>query len=123
MSRHAQRLGQASESIAVAYLKRHGYRILERNYRTPYGEVDIVATENGRIVFVEVKARRSRRFGDPRWAVSIQKQRHLSKAALNYLKTKASAGARARFDVIAIEYLGDFPEVKLIKNAFDLAYR
>jgi len=70
-----QIFGKDSESLAVKYLKKQRYKILEKNYRTPVGEIDIIAKHKGVIVFVEVKARRSDRFGDPKGAVTYKKQR------------------------------------------------
>ena len=63
-------LGQQGEQIAVQYLKAHGYKILERNYRCRVGEVDIIAEDQGDLVFVEVKARSSKVFGNPAEAVT-----------------------------------------------------
>ncbi len=74
------------------------------------------------IVFVEVKARRSGRYGHPKFAVTPAKQRHLSIAALSYLKKTGNTGARARFDVVTVRYTGDMPTVEHFQNAFELAY-
>ncbi|PID80592.1 YraN family protein, partial [bacterium DOLZORAL124_64_63] len=114
MTAQTQRFGRKNEKLALDYLKRQGYRILTRNYRTPMGEVDIIAEDGQTIVFVEVKARRTDRFGHPKVAVTPAKQRHLSMAALTYLKETRNSGARARFDVVAIRYTGDMPTVEHI---------
>jgi putative endonuclease len=117
-----QRYGEAGEALAAHLLRRRGYRILEANYRTPLGEIDIVARERDTIVFVEVKARRSLHFGHPKTAVTAQKQRKLSMLALYYLKATGQSGAKARFDVVAICGAPERPEVEIVRNAFELAY-
>ena len=122
MTAKSQRFGKKNEKLAIGFLKRRGYRIIERNFRTPMGEVDIIAADGDTIVFVEVKARRTARFGHPKFAVTPVKQRHLSMAALAYLKETRNTGTRARFDVIAIRYAGDMPMVEHIQNAFELAF-
>ncbi len=117
-----QIFGKKSESIAVKHLKKKGYKILEQNYRTKMGEIDIIARDKDVIVFVEVKARRSDRFGNPKWAVTYKKQRKISMAALQYLKAMAQSNAGARFDVVSIDSSQDTPVVEIVKNAFELAY-
>jgi putative endonuclease len=122
MLNHRQQFGRRSERLAVEYLKRTGYRILEINFRTRVGEIDIIARETGTIVFVEVKARASRRFGSPKGAVTATKQRKISMAALEYLKQSGQTADRARFDVVAIDTADGKMEIELVKNAFALAY-
>jgi len=115
-------LGQRGEELACRFLKEKGYRILERNYRCRAGEIDIVASQGNDLVFVEVKARSSRAFGDPVEAVTPRKQRQISKAALCYLEKNGYRGP-ARFDVVAILFNRlDAPEIELIRNAFELNY-
>ena len=122
MLNRQQQFGKRSERLAAEYLKLKGYRILETNYRSHSGEIDIIAREKKTIVFVEVKARSSRRFGSPKGAVTPAKQRKISMAALEYLKNTDQAGARARFDVVAIDTAAGTPTIEVVKNAFDLAY-
>lgn len=122
MTGRSHRFGKKNEELAIGFLKRLGYRVLERNFRTPMGEVDIVAKDGDTLVFVEVKARRSERYGHPKFAVTATKQRHLSIAALSYLKKTGNSGTRARFDVITVRYAGDMPMIEHFQNAFDLAY-
>ena len=114
--------GQSGESLAVEFLKKNGYKIIEQNYRCKLGEIDIIAREGLVIAFIEVKARRTDKFGGPKWAVTAKKQRKLSQLALNYLKKTKQMGNKARFDVVAIRFLRENPDVEIIKNAFDLAY-
>lgn len=117
-----QRYGAESESLAARLLRQRGYVILETNYRTPLGEIDIIARDRDALVFVEVKARRSAHFGDPKWAVTPRKQRTLSMAALCYLKATSQTKAKARFDVVSIRSAVDPPQVEIVRNAFDLLY-
>jgi len=117
-----QQYGAQSESLAARLLKQRGYTILETNYRTPLGEIDIIARDRDTLVFVEVKARRSLGFGGPKYAITPKKQRKISMVALYYLKTTRQSQAKARFDVVAIRSLTEPPQVEIIRNAFDLLY-
>lgn len=115
-------LGQQGEEVAVSYLKAHGYKILERNFRCRSGEVDIIAEEKGDLVFVEVKSRSSKQYGNPAEAVTARKQVQISKAALHYLGDR-HRGRAARFDVVAVQFSGGrVAAVEIIRDAFDLAY-
>ena len=122
MLNRQQQLGEKGEAIAVRQLKKNGYKIIETNYLTKLGEIDIIAKDKDTIVFVEVKARRSVHFGSPKEAVSAQKQKKISMVALYYLKTTNQITAKARFDVVAVNLNRDKPRVEIIKNAFELAY-
>jgi putative endonuclease len=118
-----QQFGANSESDAARLLKKEGYKILEQNFRTKLGEIDIIARDRQTIVFVEVKARTSDRYGKAKWAVTPTKQKKLSIVALSYLKATRQQSAKARFDVVAVDTRGDATEVEIIKNAFELAYK
>ena len=122
MASDALTFGRRNETLAVQYLRRKGYQILEQNYRTPYGEVDIVADHRNVTVFIEVKARRSSRYGSPKGAVTVQKQRKLSMAALSWLKRHGKPCDRARFDVVSIDHSSAQATIEIISNAFELAY-
>jgi putative endonuclease len=117
-----QLFGRESESTAVIHLKKHGYKIIEQNYRTLLGEIDIIAKEKNTIVFVEVKARKSARYGNPKCSITQKKKRKISMVALYFLKVTNQSGKKARFDVVSISSGGTNPEIEIIKNAFDLAY-
>lgn len=95
-------IGRRGEELAIEFLVRQRYRILERNYRKSFGEVDIIARDKNTLVFIEVKTRQSTRFGTPFEAVDIRKQRQLSRIAQEYLQSHDSADVSARFDVIAV---------------------
>jgi len=122
MLNRQQQFGKKSEHLAAEFLKRTGYRILETNYRSKLGEIDIIAKEKGTLVFVEVKARNTNRFGSPKAAVTPAKQRKISMAALDYLKRSGQTEASARFDVVAIDTASGKIDIEVIKNAFALAY-
>ena len=111
--------GEKGETIAAAYLKKNGYRILETNFRCSLGEIDIIARDKEDLVFVEVKTRKSLDLGYPEQAVGIKKQKKISQLALFYLQKKNLINAKARFDVVAVTMSETSNEVKLIKNAFD----
>ena len=122
MLNRQQLFGKKSESIAVKFLKKQGYKILEQNYRNKLGEIDIIAKDKKTLVFVEVKARRAHHFGNPKWAITPRKIRKISMVALYYLKSTQQSGVKARFDVVAITLSTDNPDIEIIKNAFELAY-
>jgi putative endonuclease len=113
-------LGKEGENLAAAYLERAGYEILERNYRCPFGEVDIVAREGGSLVFVEVKSRRSESFGEPELSVGREKQRKIARVSLDYLQKRSALSARARFDVVTVKMLPGGVRIELIKDAFTI---
>jgi len=115
-------LGKKGEDLAIRFLKKKGYRTIERNYACKMGEIDIIAKEKDTLVFIEVKTRTSVTFGPPQLAVNPKKQLQMSKAALHFLKEKNLEDAKARFDVVAILLGPKGQEIELIQNAFDLSY-
>ena len=102
MSQSRLNIAKIGESLAVKHLKARGCHILARNYRAVRGEIDLIVQDGEFTVFVEVKTRRSLKFGLPQAAVTLQKQRQISKVALAYLQTHNLLDAPCRFDVIAI---------------------
>ena len=112
-------LGILGEDIACRYLEDQGFSITERNWRTRAGELDIIARAGGLTVFAEVKARRSRTFGEPEEAVTPAKARRIRGLAMEYL---ASGGRspEVRFDVISVllDRDGDLLELRHIPEAF-----
>ncbi len=106
--------GTAGEEQAAKNLKKEGYRIIETNFRTKFGEIDIVAEEKGYLVFVEVKKRNTDTFGDPFHAITARKRQHIIKSALFYLKCHDCFNRPVRFDVVGIER----DKVRIIRNAF-----
>jgi putative endonuclease len=113
-------LGQRGEELAASVLKRAGYRILERNYQCPLGELDLVARQGGILVFVEVKSGEGSDGIPPRERVNWRKQKKLFHVAQFYLKEKRLQGVSARFDVVEVSFLaGNPPTAQIIPNAFE----
>ncbi len=114
-------LGKLGEDRAVRYLQQEGFVILRRNYRTPFGEIDIIAREEETLVFVEVKTRSTAAFGLPQEAVDRRKQRQLIRTAQSYLNETGGALPPCRFDVVALrtDRKGQRKEFELIRGAFD----
>jgi putative endonuclease len=98
-----QRIGTWGENSAVAYLEEHGYVVVDRNVRTPHGEIDVLATHEDLWVFVEVKARTSTSLGPPEIAVSSRKRAHMVASAEYYAQQNGID--HWRIDVIAVEKL------------------
>lgn len=114
-----QDVGKLGEELAAEELRRRGYAILARRYRTRFGEIDIVAQDEGTLVFVEVKARRSDRFGSAAESVTDWKQRRIAAMALDYLSWVGRLDDPCRFDVVAIDGLGTgHTTVRVIQHAF-----
>ncbi len=120
MSKQSLYLGKSGEELAVDLLRQNGYKIIAKNYKTKLGEIDIVANEKDTVCFIEVKTRSSDRFGFPQEAILRNKQRQISKAALQFLKDNNLLDKNARFDVVSVVFAGEKPRLDLIKNAFEL---
>ncbi len=113
-------LGDEGERLAGKHLKKQGYRILVRQARTRLGEIDLIAMDQGVIVFVEVKSRRDDREGSPAEAVTLRKQRKLTQLGLMWLKRRGLLGRPCRFDVVAVRWdPAGKPIIEHFKNAFD----
>ncbi|MBI5017411.1 MAG: YraN family protein [Deltaproteobacteria bacterium] len=119
MKRDPRPLGAAGEEIAARLLASLGYRILDRNFRCPLGELDVVAIKDRTLVFLEVKARTSDDFGGPLEAVDRRKRRKLTRLAQYYAKLKGLVDAPQRFDVVAVWFEGGRPRAEVYENAFD----
>ena len=117
-SDYRRQLGEQGEDLAAAALRQQGYKILARNYVTPLGEIDLIAQKGRTVVVVEVKTRKSLRFGSPQESVSVTKQNRLRRLADYYLKDKRLVGSPVRFDVVAVTLAGEEPQVEIIQNAF-----
>ena len=115
-------LGQRGERAAARYLRRQGMRILTWNFRTSRGEIDLIARDGDVLVFVEVKARRQ---GVPAEAVTPEKQRRITLAALHFQRKYDLLEVRSRFDVVAIVWPDDrrAPQIEHIRNAFEAVGR
>jgi putative endonuclease len=112
--------GDAAEDRACRHLEGSGFAIVERNFRTPGGEIDIVARKGDVLVFAEVRSREAAGFGTPEESVTPAKRRRIVAAARRYLsKVPPSSWREARFDVIAIEGSGDAAVLRHYPAAFD----
>jgi len=112
-------LGEQGEQLAVDFLKKQGYRLLARRFRTKIGEIDIIVKKGGMIVFVEVKTRRSSLFGTPAQAVNRRKQDKIINTAFKYLNYTNNTGVPIRFDILEIMITGESTAVcNHIINAF-----
>ena len=115
-------VGRWGEKIAAAYLKRKGYSIVDRNFYTPEGEIDLIAiqkdNEEGVLVFVEVKTRTSEKYGYPEEAFTLKKWGHMLKAIDRYLQDQPDYGDAWQVDVIAIQRLivGKPPDIEHFEN-------
>ena len=120
---HAARrvTGMRGETFAYWYLRRHGYTIIARNFKTPgvKGEIDLIGYDGSVLAFVEVKTRAGAVQGLPEDAVNADKRHHLSRMARQFVAERRLLNARCRFDVVAIESRpGHRPDVRLHKGAF-----
>jgi len=123
-----KKLGAKGETIAASFLRNAGYRIVHRNYRVRMGEIDIIAEQDDSLVFIEVKTRTDHRYGTPSESVTLQKQKKLSKIALDYMNKLGCHNRPARFDVVAVQLPGPNKtalrnaSIEIIRNAFNLCY-
>jgi len=114
--------GQASEMRAEQFLLAKGYRILDRNVRTPIGELDLVAEDHGVVVFVEVKARTTLAFGGALLAVDHRKRAKLAKLAAQYLAQRHWSEKACRFDIVLVQgQPSAHGRIEHLQNAFDVA--
>lgn len=113
-----QLLGLQGESMACAELERMGYVIVERRFRTRFGEIDVVADDGGTVVFVEVKAKTDASFSDPVESVTRQKQRRLVSMAEQYVAYRGLDQRPCRFDVVAIDTSTEPARITVYQDAF-----
>ena len=114
-------LGKRGEELAIGFLKKLRYKILEKNFRCKFGEIDIIALQGNTLVFVEVKTRSSLEYGCPQTSVTAKKRNQLTKVAFFYLQKNRLFDRAARFDVVAIEFDSGEKRIELIRNAFGLS--
>jgi putative endonuclease len=121
----AESFGNRGEHATERYLVAQGYRILARQHRNAGGELDLVALDGDSVVFVEVKTRRGEDHGQPVDAITLDKQRRLTRAALVFLKQRGWLERRCRFDVIAVVWPEGTsePQITHYQNAFEPAGR
>ena len=118
-----QELGILGELIAERWLRRSGWRVLYRRFRSGRRDVDLVMERHGVVAFVEVKTRRGDSFGGPVAAVGWRKQRELSRSALVWVDRHGTEGEEYRFDVVGVLVKGDAVRVRHVQNAFTLHHR
>ena len=114
-------LGKRGEELAIGFLKKLHYKILEKNFRCKLGEIDIIALQGKTLVFIEVKTRSSLEYGSPQTSVTPKKRNQLTKVAFFYLQKNRLFGRDARFDVVSVELDSDKEKIELIRNAFEIS--
>ena len=121
MGRENKKIGHIGEEIALAFLEQKGYKILGVNVRTPFGEIDVVARQKEMIVFIEVKTRATSSLGPPYLNVTREKQMHLIRNALCYLKRRGLVNSDWRIDVVSIKLNNryELESSELIENAVE----
>ena len=124
MSIFRKKIGAMGEENAQSYLIGCGYRILDSNVHTLYGEIDIIALHDETLVFVEVKTRRTGTHGHPLDTITVRKKRAMVKSALVYIKKRKFFNMNYRFDVVAIQTHSERkPVIEIIQNAIELNHQ
>src|SRR5699024_1667435 len=111
--------GQIGERIAENYLENNGYKIVETNFRNKIGEIDIIASKENNLIFVEVESRTSLNYGYPYEAVNYKKQNKIIRTSLLYIQYKNLKHKQLRYDIIEV-FLASIPKINHIENAFSL---
>ena len=120
MSAARQAFGELGERIAERWLRRHGWRVVSRRFRSGHRDIDLIVERDGTVAFVEVKARRGREFGDPVEAVNWSKQKELVRSASIWIDRYGRPSQSYRFDVVGVLVEGDSVRVRHVVNAFSL---
>lgn len=123
MTTTTQQFGIEGERIAERWLRRKGWRVLQRRFRSGHRDIDLVAELGGTVAFVEVKARRGEQFGGPVSAVNWKKRLELTRSAFTWIDRHGRPGEGYRFDVVAVLVTGDRVRVRHVENAFSLETR
>ncbi|MFC1709521.1 YraN family protein [Candidatus Omnitrophota bacterium] len=119
MSTSRIEIGRAGEDAAVDFLRRNGYKIVERNFKNKLGEIDVIARDSDTLCFIEVKTRTSFNFGYPQDAVTVPKQKKINRVALSYLKQYNLLNISARFDIVSVVSNNQNKfDIEIIKDAF-----
>jgi len=111
--------GRRGEALAQSYLRAKSIKVIDRNYRCKFGEIDLIARQHDTIIFIEVKTRTHHQFGPPEASVTKAKQRKIIQVALGYLTQHELHDAPVRFDVIGITLMGNKHRLNHIEAAFD----
>ena len=122
MNNQRQRLGELGERLAKRHLEASGYAILETNYRTQSGEMDLIAEKDGTLVFVEVRTRRGSGFGSPEESITPDKRQRLAAIADEYLQATNAQDMERRVDLVAVEFGsgGKLQRLEVLENAVEL---
>ena len=112
-----KQIGQQGEALAASYLAEQGYNIVQRNWRCPLGELDIVAEAGETLIFVEVRTRRSHRFGLAEESLTPTKQSRLVDLARTYLQESATLDCSWRIDVVTVQWEAGQPKINHVENA------
>jgi putative endonuclease len=107
------------EALAADLCREKGFKVIETNYSTPFGEIDIIAKDKDIFVFIEVKSRAGATYGAPFEAVTRRKREKIKKVAMNYLK-RFKTEMPARFDVISVSIKEGAPSLEYIQDAFEI---
>ena len=118
MRLRAHAFGELGERIAARWLQHHGWRVVERRFRSGRRDLDLIMERQGVVAFVEVKARRGDRFGDPLESVHWRKRRELWRSACVWVDRHGKVGQTYRFDVVGVLVAGDRVRVRHVPNAF-----
>jgi len=121
MSAATQQFGELGERIAERWLRRKGWKVLQRRFRNGHRDIDLVVERDGTVAFVEVKARRGREFGDPVEAVNWSKQKELARSASVWIDRHGRPSESYRFDVVGVLVEGERVRVRHVANAFTLS--
>ncbi|MCK4798508.1 MAG: YraN family protein [Spirochaetes bacterium] len=115
-----RQLGKIGEDIATKYLENNGIQIIERNYYTKYGEIDLIGIENKTIIFIEVKLRKNKNFGLPSEAIDSKKLKRIHNTATNYISEMNFTNNDCRFDVICLFYSNheNLYKIEWLKNQY-----
>src|SRR3989338_2012488 len=113
-----QLTGKMGEDIAVDFLQKSGYKIVERNFRCKLGEIDIIALDKNILIFIEVRTKKTSSFCTPQETVNFSKQKKIQRLSLYYLMKKQIKNKDCRFDVVAIDLSKGKNGIELFKNAF-----
>jgi putative endonuclease len=120
MSAARQAFGELGERIAERWLRRRGWRVIQRRFRSGHRDIDLVVQQAGLVAFVEVKARKGERFGDPVYAVNWRKQKELGRSARVWISRHGRVDEAYRFDVIGVLVDGTNVRVRHVEGAFFL---
>jgi putative endonuclease len=120
MSAARQAFGELGERIAERWLREHGWRVMQRRFRSGHRDIDLVVERDGLVAFVEVKARRGNRFGDPVEAVDWRKQRELGRSAKVWIARHGRRDEAYRFDVVGVLVDEGRVRIRHVEDAFTL---